>query len=361
MAGLLTGTYNPAPPWVVDVEITNRCNMQCPWCHWHAPTAAKSPIKKHAKRDMELELFIRLCRELSAMGTREMQFIGGGEGLLHPRFPEFTHEAKSQGFHLLIFTNGSLFDQERVQQLLETGVDEVRVSLWGASRDEYGLHYGPGGRRNFDRIVSGLDLLNQSKESKAVDKPRVSANYILVRQSRFEQERLLALARDLHLQELIMSVVHAPNRVKSSAAYAPSRKSKLEEAGRLPQLAAALKSQGTYMDLPRSVQKVVKGMSAWKEMTCNVGWFYSFISLVGEVKGCQRCNYVLGDVNTTNFRQIWNSPAYRRFRELSRNRRELNKITGDYGCQCCCHLSHNIKIDRILRWWPLGRGRNYLS
>ncbi|MCP4130053.1 MAG: radical SAM protein [bacterium] len=88
------------------IEITGRCNMDCPVCYAHS-------LKK---TDISFDEFKSRLNTLliAENGTLEVLQISGGEPLLHPRFREFLDYActKSIG-RILINTNGLLLLENR--------------------------------------------------------------------------------------------------------------------------------------------------------------------------------------------------------------------------------------------------------
>lgn len=63
---------NPEHPLSIDIKITNRCDLGCPWCHESA-----SADGEHADRGF----LLGLCRDLPP-GTELA--VGGGNALVHP-------------------------------------------------------------------------------------------------------------------------------------------------------------------------------------------------------------------------------------------------------------------------------------
>ncbi|MFH0879004.1 MAG: radical SAM protein, partial [Lentisphaerota bacterium] len=105
----------------LDLEITTRCQFQCPFCaRTHRPSA-------RGNQDMEASLLPRLLDEMETV--RELIFVGLGEPLLHPQIDRFVGAAAKRGVSTKLVTNGLLADPVRLGQLRDAGLDEVTFSI----------------------------------------------------------------------------------------------------------------------------------------------------------------------------------------------------------------------------------------
>ena len=99
------------------VEITNRCNMHCSFCHGHSRTP----------RQMTEEEFSRVLEQLDRQ-TQYIYYHLMGEPLTHPLLPRFLSMAAQRGFRSVITTNGTLLSRHG-QALIDAGVHKVNISL----------------------------------------------------------------------------------------------------------------------------------------------------------------------------------------------------------------------------------------
>ena len=106
--------------FVVDMHITGRCNMKCPFCcGTMIPGAGPSPHEF-------IEVVDRLCR----LGCKTLVFTGG-EPLLRPDIGELLRLAKMKGLETYLSTNGLLL-KERYDELKDN-VDCIGLPLDGSS------------------------------------------------------------------------------------------------------------------------------------------------------------------------------------------------------------------------------------
>ena len=99
------------------IEITNRCNMNCSFCHGH----------KRAPRSMTEEEFSHILGELTDQ-TAYIYYHLMGEPLTHPRLPKFIRMAGERGYKSILTTNGTLLPR-RAEEILSAGVHKINISL----------------------------------------------------------------------------------------------------------------------------------------------------------------------------------------------------------------------------------------
>lgn len=99
-------------------EITNVCNLSCPFCHG----------TRRAPSFLERENFLLLLEKIKGH-AKYLYFHVLGEPLLHADLPDMMRAAKAAGFSVMLTTNGTLLCK-RGEELLETGaLTKISVSL----------------------------------------------------------------------------------------------------------------------------------------------------------------------------------------------------------------------------------------
>ncbi|MGE5701862.1 MAG: radical SAM protein [Clostridia bacterium] len=89
------------------VEVTDRCNLQCPICY------AESSPKRESFRSLE-QINAMLDAVVRNEGEPDIVQISGGEPTIHPQFFEILDLAKSKPIkHLMVNTNGIRIAQDR--------------------------------------------------------------------------------------------------------------------------------------------------------------------------------------------------------------------------------------------------------
>ena len=102
----------------IYIEITNRCNLACDFCHG----TGRPP------RTMTPEEFRTLAQKLRGE-TGYLYFHVLGEPLLHPQLEELMAIAGEMGFRACLVTNGTLLSRRLPALLAAEDLHKVSVSL----------------------------------------------------------------------------------------------------------------------------------------------------------------------------------------------------------------------------------------
>lgn len=113
-----------ALPTVVNVEVTNNCNLRCRMCVQSAEFA-------RAKGYMSFETYRGLVAHTPPEST--LFFSGVGEPMLHPQFFEFLDYAiRTRGNdRIAVTTNGTLITPETAAKIMRSGMKYIQVSMDG--------------------------------------------------------------------------------------------------------------------------------------------------------------------------------------------------------------------------------------
>src|SRR5882757_5586317 len=130
-----------AAPVCLYLEVTNRCNLLCETC-------PRTFEELEPPADMSWELFTRIVDQVPDIARVVLH--GVGEPMLVRALPRMIRYLKDRGTYVLFNTNGTLLQPKRFQELIDTGLDELRVSLDAANRASYAAIRG---KDFFQRIV----------------------------------------------------------------------------------------------------------------------------------------------------------------------------------------------------------------
>jgi radical SAM protein with 4Fe4S-binding SPASM domain len=150
-------------PRHTDIETTNLCNASCIMC----------PRTKMTRKQgvMSFETFQKIIDYCLKNNIKSILLSVFGEPLIDKGFFDKIKYAKARGIEKVsFFTNGSLMNEECQEQIIQTGVDVVAVSIDASSREKYNNI-----RRNldFDIVVKNIEELAKKKK----DKPRIKLIY----------------------------------------------------------------------------------------------------------------------------------------------------------------------------------------
>ena len=141
-------------PQVFTIETNLTCNLKCPEC------AIGGSLVNRAKGFMKFDQF-RIIADKIRPFVKLCYLFNWGEPLLNPDiFKIIGHAASNFNAHIVISTNGLLMTEKAAQQLIESGVSEVLVSIDGMSQKVY-EKYRIGG--NAQKALSSLKILQETK------------------------------------------------------------------------------------------------------------------------------------------------------------------------------------------------------
>lgn len=118
----------PVFPYLVDIELTNHCNLQCIFCDQQGMTRDKGFIPE--------ELFKKVAKECSQHDT-PIRLIRWGEPFLHKKIISFLEYAKSRKLLLHITNNGLAITNKHMKSLVDIGLDSLIFSFQGATKEQY--------------------------------------------------------------------------------------------------------------------------------------------------------------------------------------------------------------------------------
>ena len=123
----------PAPPVLLNIGITNECNLKCDFCFHGDNTLPGGEMIK--KGYMSYDLFSMILEQASGW-VSNMDFDLFGEPTLHPRFFDMVSLAVKKGFSVQIWTNGTLLTEKNAKRLIDIGPASIVFSLEGGSSAE---------------------------------------------------------------------------------------------------------------------------------------------------------------------------------------------------------------------------------
>ncbi len=165
-----------AAPLKVDVELHKRCNLKCLPCSRQASDFDLNEESK--KKELPLRKWIEIVHEAKELGILIWNIEGANEPLA---FPELTlpiiKEVKKSGLYGILTTNGTLWNERLIRELVEIGWDRIHFSLDAHTSK---IHdYLRGVRGSFKKTIKNIFLLNKWKKKSGTEAPMLSINIII--------------------------------------------------------------------------------------------------------------------------------------------------------------------------------------
>ncbi len=176
-------------PFVVEMDITNQCNLRCVFCYF-----SDEKVYKRKRDDVSLEDFSKIAEQLFPF-CEKVGLSVGTESLLHHRFGEMLVLLPKYGIpHTFITTNGLLLREEIIAQMIRTGFSRVNISLDAATKQTYErIRVGS----NFDKVMRNIGDLNRLKEEAGSETPSLCLVFVLMRSNIRELPAFIRLAHEL--------------------------------------------------------------------------------------------------------------------------------------------------------------------
>jgi MoaA/NifB/PqqE/SkfB family radical SAM enzyme len=84
-----------------------------------------------------MDTFKKTIDDAMQYGLKTVTLHGSGEPTLHAQFPDFVREVKSRDLTCISFTNGLKLTEKLSEQLIDAGIDILRLSCIGYDKETY--------------------------------------------------------------------------------------------------------------------------------------------------------------------------------------------------------------------------------
>lgn len=320
--------HRPDRPFLAfQIQITSRCNLRCPICTKNVFSS------EWIDGDMHMNTYRAIGRAFPYL--KQAYIDAWGEPLLHPNFWEMVALAREAGCFVGTTTNGTLIDADVATRLAD-GLDVVGISVDGARAGTYErIRQGA----EFNSVINGVRaLVAARKASRADGYPLISLLFLKNRRNIHELPDLVDLAAELGVDEVIASNLtyvaraeHDQLRVYSLHGASPEYVAILDEARQ------RARNRGVGLRVYPLTPKRVAYCEARPLEALHITWdgfvspcVYLTLPITGDTMTkvhegvSHRMPMIrLGNVNESELIDIWNSEAYRKFREPFAMRRTI--------------------------------------
>lgn len=303
------------PPVCLYLEVTNRCNLLCETC-------PRTFEDLESPADMSWSLFTKIVDQVPDVARVVLH--GVGEPMLVKNLPRMIRYLKDRGTYVLFNTNGTLLNPKKYAEIVDTGLDELRVSLDAADRETYAQVRG---KDFFNRIVRDVGRFTTYLRETGANKPTVSLWLTGLKETITQLPEFVRLAarmgvHEVHLQRLVFDAAgYGMARQESSLFEAAQR----EAQASIDAATVLARELGVVLDASGATEP---GLSLKRDMddkpwaTCRRPWSLMYFTAHGRALPCCIApfaargyeNYTLGDATQQDLREIWNGPEYREFR-----------------------------------------------
>ena len=315
----------------IYVEPTLYCNLDCRTCIRH--------VWDEQLGLMSAATFDRILQNIRSLEPCPSIFFGGlGEPLFHQDITGWIAQAKALGAAVELITNGTLLTEEMARKLVASGLDNLWISIDGATPDSFAdVRLGA----QLPLIIENVMRLSRLRKGGHFAKPEIDIAFVAMKRNIDELPELLNLARRLSARQVkVSNVLPYTAELRGEILYAQGfRDPTYMPSPRIPRLSLPKMEfdELTSVPLLRALHSGYNVSLAGNNLggandvchfiesgSISIGWD-------GSVAPClpmlhththfykawqhQVKQHSLGNINDCNLLDLWLDPAYVQYRE----------------------------------------------
>ena len=312
MSTLAIGVKPPLPRSLY-LETTSRCNSLCETCI--LTFGGREPQK-----DLGWDEFRRVVDQFPALDR--VLLHGIGEPLLNRDLIRMIVHLKERGATVLFNSNVITLGPRLRRQLIESGLDELRVSLDATTPATYARVRGVDA---YQRVVANLEALVQAKRDARADGPHVSLWFTGLKDNIEEIAGLVPLAvrvgaRGINLQRLVYNGLGLATEAQSLYGRLQEREAALIRATETAAGSAGIEFSGSGATAPEISLTPSHDDRPWS--ACRRPWTLVYVTVHGNVLPCCIAPWItghyegiiLGNLFRQPLEEVWWGAPYIEFR-----------------------------------------------
>ena len=306
---------------MVAWELTRSCNLACRHCR---ASAERGPYPG----ELSTGEVLRVMDEIASF-SKPVIILTGGEPLLRSDVFTLARHGTQRGFRVVMATNGTLFTEDIVKEMKDSGIQRVSISLDGPDAETHDAFRKVKG--SFEGSLRGIELLKKGQMEFQINTTVTQVNLHVIPDMLRLAVHLGAVAHHLFLLVPTGRGKELQDQEISALDYEKTLHWFYEQRDRVPLQLKATCAPHYYRILRQRAKQEGKRMTP-KEygldaMTrgCLGGISFCFISHVGQVQPCGYLELNCGQVRERPFDQIWAQS------EIFKNLRNTNAYQGKCG------------------------------
>lgn len=292
-------------PYEWEIDTTNICQLKCPLCHTGLDNI------RRVKGIMHFDTFRKTIDEIKDY-VIWLSLYSWGEPLLNKQIPKFIDYAHKAKIATIISTNLSLpLKPERVEEIIESGLDVMIVSLDGLTQEVYEQYRVRG---NLPMVMKNLRLFVEKKKELKSKTPYIEWQFIVMKQNEGQIPEARRMAKEIGVDQIVFKKVDFPHGMGDDE---------------LAQKWFPVHSPEFRRENPQDKPYNENSGRCWRL------WRSAVVNWDG---GYAPCCYLtdaahdFGNVNEKSIKSIWNGKHYKTARNLFKNG-DRPEVT--IGCLTC--------------------------
>lgn len=319
----------PDPPFLVALNLTRRCNLQCAHCYLDAVTRSDGENGELSTDEVKT-----LLDEIAGLSDETMVVMTGGEPLLRPDLDALARHAADLGLMVVVGTNGIALSDARVARLRDAGVRGVGISIDSLDPAYHdGFRGMPG---SWERAMAGIDACRKGGLAFQI-------HFSVTDDNAHELDSMIDFARSSEALVLNVFFLVCTGRGETVTNISSETYDRVlrqvtqaahDEEGLLVRAKCAPHFKRMALELdPEWPITLAHGYEAGG---CLAGTRYCRVTPEGDVTACPYIEKPVGSVRRDGFATIWtNAPAFQQLRHPDLQGRcgvcEFSRICG--GCR----------------------------
>jgi len=203
LVGSLNGSRAYKGPNIVQIDLTDKCNLNCVGCWCHSDFLGKSKLKEY--KELPYSLVKKLIEDLHKMGVKEIMLSGSGEPFMYPKIMDVITLIKKKEIKLNIITNFTLVNEKIIKKLVELNVEDITISIWAGDAETYFKTHPNQTKKTFERIRENLKYLHSIKKENNL--PHVKIYNVISKFNYDKMENMLEFALDTLVDYIEFQVI----------------------------------------------------------------------------------------------------------------------------------------------------------
>jgi radical SAM protein with 4Fe4S-binding SPASM domain len=311
------------PPKQIEFRITTKCNLSCLPC----PFRYKSKISQN---ELSKEEWLRVIHEAAELGVESCTITGGEAMCKRDVTLSMMRAIKKHGMTGMLITNGTLFDENTIKEIVEMEWDVINFSIDGPNAEINDYIRGAG---SFNKAIETIKAFTFWKEKLGKKFPQLNIMPLITNKNYDKIKEMVKLAKELGVSSIYFQklVVH-----HSSAKQLELSDEQLKELPKYIEEGREIaKKVGIETNLDSFMQQIkVFDVSLKKEKTfCFFPWCFMGVREDGRVEPCPTDSEDAKspeNVREKSLSEIWNSDYFNQIREKLSNFQYLPR------CEKCC-------------------------
>lgn len=308
-----------ARPTHYDIAVSKVCNIKCPFC-----PRQTFPTEVIQSGMMQEKHYAPVIPHLEA--SRRTGLYGLGEPFLNKNFFNYLQAAKEQGSYCMTSTHGMSLTSEVMDKVLESGLDELCVSMDGANARTF--NYLRAGA-DFHTVVRNVSELLRRRNERGLTTPRVHIACAISKYNVWQLKSMVRLTQRMGADKLAFSNLvldhaeHAHASVVGTKIFNYNLKRAMREAERIG-LDCVYFFQMPYPYIEQPPPPLRKGV----RHGCPSAWRQLIVERDGNLKPCCYLDLSLGNSADKPLEEQFNSKSAVGLRKTFTTGKYIEKCKG---------------------------------